>query len=319
MSPIWKIIQRIPSLEERITEDLYSVSPKKIKKELKRAKREKELNKYRDILAIYSKVISGEVMEWVKSRSLTILNGRDTAGKWWVIKRMSYDLDASLYDVIALWKPTQSDVEMMQENPEHHFNRYHSKVTSDKNIWFGDRSFYNRALVEPVMWFCSKEAYEWFINWAVQEFEKKHIIWEWFDYTKIYLSITPETQIKRLERRESNPRKQWKLSPIDREAPNKVDEYSLAKMIMLEQTDLPDAPWTIIDSNNKDKAAIETIKAIVRQNTSVREVVESIAKQVWINASLDADRSMVRTASEELEKMKQIWQVPTWVKFEFSD
>ena len=312
MNTIWKIIQNVPWLESWISRSLYDASPKKIRKALKKEKRETKLNKYRDILAIYAKATSGQIVEGVQARSLTILNWRDTAGKWWIIKRMTYDLDASLYWIVALWKPTENDFHRMNENPSYHFQRYTNPISGDKNIWIGDRSYYNRALVEPVMWFCSEEAHDWFINWAVQEFERKHIIPN-YDYTKIYLSITAETQLARLKSREDNPRKQHKLSDIDREAPSKQDEYTFAKVSMLETTDIPEAPWTIIDSNNKTKATIECIKAMVRSNPIIREIVEDEMRKIWLNISLEADLNLVRTTSQELEKMRHIWEIPTKV------
>jgi len=182
----------------------------------------------------------------------------------------------------------------------------------DWNLQFFDRSWYNRAWVEAAMWFCTQQEYDWFME-NVKQFEKEHIIDEWYDFLKIYLSITKKTQKKRLEEREE-PKKRWKSSPIDAQAQEKWSYYRLAKQKMLEYTDSQHAPWMIIDSNKKDVSAPEIIKAIINTAPEVAKLVTND-----LSIDLSPNKSIVRTATEELAKMKADWEIPSklkWFKFE---
>ena len=150
------------------------------------------------------------------------------------------------------------------------------------------------------MWFCTEEEYNWFMA-NVSEFEKTQIIDKKIDFIKVYLSITKETQKFRLKRREQDM-KRWKSSFIDKQAQEKWNYYTLAKANILKMTDSEHAPWMVLDSNEKWLSAIEIIKAII--NTS-----EEVAKIISKNIDLTPNPKIVRTATQELERMKKSWDL----------
>jgi len=163
------------------------------------------------------------------------------------------------------------------------------------------------------MGFCTQEEYDWFIK-HVNNFEKDFITDEGFDFIKIYLSIRKETQQKRLEGREEEM-KRWKSSKIDQMAQEKWNEYTLAKMKILEHTDSEHAPWMVLDSNAKFLSAVEIMKAIIRTSQEVASTVETT-----LSIDLSPNRKIVRTAQEELERMKKTGEIEEAAdSFEFAE
>lgn len=186
---------------------------------------------------------------------LMIFEGRDAAGKGGTIKRITEHLNPRGARVVALEKP--SDTEISQW----YFQRYVKHLPSAGEIVLFDRSWYNRAMVEPVMGFCTERQHHKFLKDA-PEFEQM-IIDEEINIFKFYFSVSKEEQARRFKERENDPLKQYKLSNVDKKAQKLWDEYSLAKFMMLSSTHTESAPWTIVKSDNKKKARINTIKHIL--------------------------------------------------------
>lgn len=184
-----------------------------------------------------------------------VFEGRDAAGKGGTIKRITEHLNPRGARIVALEKP--SDIETSQW----YFQRYVQHLPSAGEIVLFDRSWYNRAMVEPVMGFCSEREHHKFLKDA-PAFEKM-IVDEEIQIFKFYFSVSKEEQAKRFKARETDPLKQYKLSPVDKQSQGLWDEYSLAKFMMLSSTHTQTAPWTIVKSDNKKRARINCIKHIL--------------------------------------------------------
>jgi len=194
----------------------------------------------------------------VKDKGLKVLmifEGRDAAGKGGTIKRITEHLNPRGARVVALEKP--SDIEASQW----YFQRYVKHLPSAGEIVLFDRSWYNRSMVEPVMGFCTERQHHKFLKDA-PEFEDM-IVDEEIIIFKFYFSVSKDEQARRFKARETDPLKQYKLSPVDKESQKLWDEYSLAKFMMLSATHTEAAPWTIVKSDNKKRARINCIKHIL--------------------------------------------------------
>ncbi|MBI1185689.1 polyphosphate kinase 2, partial [bacterium] len=188
---------------------------------------------------------------------IIIFEGRDAAGKDGTIKTVTKHLSPRDFRTIALPKPSE------RERSEWYFQRYVSHLPASGEMVFFNRSWYNRLGVEKVMGFCTQSEYDDFFE-QVKHFEKTihhadlHIL-------KYYLDIDREQQKSRLEERETNPLKQWKISPIDKVALQHWDDYTQARNAMLERTNFKYAPWYVVDANNKDDAHIAIMNHIANQ------------------------------------------------------
>ncbi len=194
----------------------------------------------------------------VKDKGLKILmifEGRDAAGKGGTIKRIMEHLNPRGARVVALEKPSD------RETTQWYFQRYVTHLPAAGEIVMFDRSWYNRSMVEPVMGFCSERQHHKFLKDA-PEFEEM-IADEGIQIFKFYFSVSKKEQAKRFKARETDPLKQYKLSPVDKESQKLWDEYSLAKFMMLSATHTEAAPWTIVKSDNKKRARINAIKHIL--------------------------------------------------------
>ncbi|MBU0719880.1 polyphosphate kinase 2 [bacterium] len=194
----------------------------------------------------------------VKEQGLKILmifEGRDAAGKGGTIKRITEYLNPRGARVVALEKPDE------REKTQWYFQRYVEHLPSAGEIVLFDRSWYNRAMVEPVMGFCTERQHHKFLKDA-PEFEQM-IAEEDIRIFKFYFSVSKKEQAKRFKARKTDPLKQHKLSPVDLESQRLWNEYSLAKFMMLSATHTEAAPWTIIKSDNKKRARINAIKHIL--------------------------------------------------------
>ncbi len=194
----------------------------------------------------------------VKDKGLKILmifEGRDAAGKGGTIKRITEHLNPRGARIVALEKPSD------QETTQWYFQRYVKHLPSAGEIVLFDRSWYNRSMVEPVMGFCTERQHHKFLKDA-PEFEKM-IVDEEIRLFKFYFSVSKAEQAKRFQERETDPLKQYKLSPVDKESQKLWDEYSLAKFMMLSATHTDVAPWTIVKSDDKKRARINAIKHIL--------------------------------------------------------
>lgn len=194
----------------------------------------------------------------VKEQGLKVLmlfEGRDAAGKGGTIKRITENLNPRGARIVALPKPSD------QEQTQWYFQRYTAHLPSAGEIVLFDRSWYNRAMVEPVMGFCTQRQQSKFLKDAPL-FEKM-LVEDDIKIFKFYFSVTKEEQARRFEKREQDPLKQYKLSAVDLKAQELWDEYALAKYMMLSATHTDVAPWTVIKSDSKKKARINTIKHIL--------------------------------------------------------
>lgn len=194
----------------------------------------------------------------VKNKGLKILmifEGRDAAGKGGTIKRITEHLNPRGARVVALEKPSD------KETSQWYFQRYVKHLPAAGEIVLFDRSWYNRSMVEPVMGFCTERQHHKFLKDA-PEFEKM-IVDEDIQIFKFYFSVSKDEQARRFKARETDPLKQYKLSPVDKESQKLWNEYSLAKFMMLSATHTEAAPWTIVKSDNKKKARINCIKHIL--------------------------------------------------------
>ena len=185
-------------------------------------------------------------------RLAVLFEGRDTAGKGGAIFRFSQFLNPRHYRVVALGKPSEV------EKDQWYFQRYIQELPNAGEIVFFDRSWYNRAVVEPVMGFCSTRQYELFMKQAPL-FEQM-IIEDGIILFKFWFSINMEVQRHRIEDRLSDPLKQWKVSPVDLLAQEKWDDFTKYKNIMYERTSTPYSPWVVIKGNIREVARIAAMR-----------------------------------------------------------
>ena len=220
-------------------------------------------------------------------RVLLIFEGRDAAGKGGTIKRITEHLNPRGARVVALEKPSNT------EKTQWFFQRYVSYLPSAGEMVLFDRSWYNRAGVEPVMGFCTEEEHKEFLR-EVPEFEKM-IVNSGIIFIKFYFSVSKKEQAKRFDKRINDPLKQYKISPIDTEAQKLWDKYTIAKYSMLLSTNTPYAEWTVIKSDNKRKARINCIKYIL----SHVDYPDKIS-----NDHLNIDNSILLNGSDEIKRME---------------
>lgn len=238
--------QKLPGLKSVVPEIWAGRSATK----MKRAVYESELEKLEIELV--------KLQGWIKHMGLkvaVIFEGRDSAGKGGVIKRITYRLSPRIAHVVALAAPTE------KERSQWYFQRYVPYLPSAGEMMLFDRSWYNRAGVERVMGFCTdKELDEFFAT--VNGFELA-LIRSGTIILKYWLDIADETQEERFQQRIEDPRKRWKLSPMDLEARSRWVDYSRARDDMLLKTNSEHAPWYIVDSNIKRHARLNIISHLL--------------------------------------------------------
>ncbi|GAA1916874.1 polyphosphate kinase 2 [Arthrobacter gandavensis] len=195
---------------------------------------------------------------WVKDtgqKMLIIFEGRDAAGKGGAIKRFNEHMNPRGSRVVALEKPTD------QERTQWYFQRYISHLPSGGEIVMMDRSWYNRAGVERVMNYCTPAQYLEFMR-EVPELERM-LVNSGVLLRKLWFSVGRAEQLARFAARETDPVKQWKLSPTDLASLDKWDDYTQAKEAMFFYTDTGDAPWTVVKSNDKKRARLEAMRYVL--------------------------------------------------------
>ncbi len=196
-------------------------------------------------------------MKVTGQRVLAIFEGRDAAGKGGTIKRAIAHLNPRNTRVVALMKPNETELSQW------YFQRYVAHLPSAGEIVIFDRSWYNRAMVEPVMGFCTDEQNKRFLK-DVPMFEEM-LVKDGIKLFKFYFSVSKQIQNERFESRKIDPLKQYKLSPVDNLAQEYWNQYSIRKFQMLSETNRTLSPWTIIRSNDKKRARINCIKTILSQ------------------------------------------------------
>jgi len=198
------------------------------------------------------------LQQWVakhKKRVCIIFEGRDASGKGGSIRRMTEHLNPRSMRIVALAKPSEV------EKGQWYFRRYIKEMPNPGELVFFDRSWYNRAVVEPVMGFCTKEQYDKFMV-QVPEFE--HMLYEdGVHLIKFWFSITKDEQLNRFNSRLENPLKRWKFSPVDKEGQIRWDDYTYYKDKMFGHTHTTFSPWIIVKTNIKKEARLESIRYIL--------------------------------------------------------
>jgi polyphosphate kinase 2 len=192
-----------------------------------------------------------KLQEWIKNEGLKVVvlfEGRDAAGKGGTIKRITESLNPRICRVVALGTPTE------REKTQWYFQRYVAQLPSAGEMVLFDRSWYNRAGVERVMGFCSEEEYREFLR-SCPEFERM-LIRSGIILIKYWFSVSNEEQERRFQSRISNPTKRWKLSPMDLESRARWVEYSKAKDEMFAHTDIKQAPWYVVNADDKERARL---------------------------------------------------------------
>ncbi|MHC2105181.1 polyphosphate kinase 2 [Methylobacterium sp. CM6246] len=213
---------------------------------------------FRELLRLQHELV--RLQDWVqhsKLRVVVLFEGRDSAGKGGVIKRITQRLNPRVCRVAALPAPSE------RERTQWYFQRYVSHLPAGGEIVLFDRSWYNRAGVERVMGFCSDADVEEFFR-SVPEFERM-LVRSGIVLLKYWFSITDEEQALRFHMRIADPLKQWKLSPMDVESRRRWEDYTRAKEEMLTRTHIPEAPWWVIEAVDKKRARLNCISHLLEQ------------------------------------------------------
>ena len=219
-------------------------------------------------------------------KMIILFEGRDAAGKGGTIRRVTRYMDEKHYRVVALGKPTQ------EQKTQWFYQKYIQHFPRGGEIVLFDRSWYNRAMVESVFDFCTKKEYEDFME-SVTGFEND-LTRQGTILVKLYYSVTKEEQARRFQRRQNDPLRQWKLSEIDMQAQEKWDDFTNTKYNMIKQTHTHNAPWTVIRSDIKQKARLESLKVILNS-------VDYDNRDETLNFSLDPE--IVISGAREIEIM----------------
>jgi polyphosphate kinase len=199
-----------------------------------------------------------KAQDWIKEtgyRLVLVFEGRDAAGKGGTIKRFREHLDPRGADVVALGVPSA------REQGQWFFQRYVQHLPTRGEIRFFDRSWYNRAVVEPVMGYCTPEQHAEFLR-AVPEFERM-LINDGITLVKLWFSVSRREQIARFTIRRIDPVRQWKLSPTDVASLDRWDDYTTAKLTMFQHTSTEHAPWTIVRSNDKKRGRVNAMRHVL--------------------------------------------------------
>jgi polyphosphate kinase 2 len=194
-------------------------------------------------------------LEATRMRMIVVFEGRDAAGKGGTIRRVTRYMNEKHYRVVALGRPTE------EQRTQWYFQRYVAQFPAGGEIVLFDRSWYNRAMVEPVFGFCTPHEYDNFVR-GVTGFEKD-LVRQGTVLVKLYFSVTKSEQARRFARRRDDPLRQWKLSEVDMQAQERWDDFTEQKYQMLKRTSSLAAPWTIVRSKDKQRARINAMKVIL--------------------------------------------------------
>ncbi len=272
---------------------------KKLKRELKALKKLKEFqpenkkvliksNKEKSLKPYQAELIQMQkYLEETKTRMVILFEGRDASGKGGTIRRVTRYMNEKHYRVVALGKPTEHQL------TQWFFQKYIAELPRGGEVVLFDRSWYNRAMVEPVFGFCTDQQYKDFMK-GVTGFEKD-LVRQGTILIKLYFSVTKEEQSKRFKRRKDDPLRQWKLSEVDLQAQERWDDFTHQKYQMLRRTHTNTAPWTVIRSNDKHQARLNAMKVILNSVPYER-----------LNPDLDfvPDPKIVISGAREVELME---------------
>ncbi len=238
--------------DERISTELRQIADWKQKSTMNRR------TYFHELLKLQAELV--KLQDWVVHENvklLVIFEGRDAAGKGGVIKRVTQRLNPRVCRTVALPAPSE------REKNQWYFQRYVPHLPSGGEIVLFDRSWYNRAGVERVMGFATPEQVEEFFN-DVTEFERM-LVRSGIKLVKYWFSITDQEQQLRFMVRIHDPIKQWKLSPMDLQSRIRWEDYTKVKEEMLERTNIPEAPWSIVEGNDKKRARLNCINHLLTQ------------------------------------------------------
>ncbi len=270
-------------LEQGVIAEPQATALKRLKKKaLRRYLREEELKPYQAEL-----IKMQQHLEQTGKRMIILFEGRDASGKGGTIRRVTRYMNEKHYRVVALGKPTE------HEKTQWFFQKYVRQFPRGGEVVLFDRSWYNRAMVEPVFGFCSDKEYKNFMR-GVGGFEKD-LVRQGTIVIKLYFSVTKEEQELRFARRKHDTLRQWKLSEVDVQAQERWDDFTNVKYEMLKRTHTTHSPWKIIRSNDKHLARINAMKVILNSVPYER-----------LDAELDfvPDSDVVISGSRELEYME---------------
>jgi len=214
------------------------------------------VNYERKLIKLQTEVI--KLQTWAiknNERIIVLFEGRNAAGKGGAIRRITERINPRHIRIVALQKPTED------EKSQWYFQRYIQQFPKAGEIVFFNRSWYNRAVLEPVNKFCSDQQYHTFMG-QVNEFEKM-IQESGIHLVKIYMSISKKEQAKRFQELKSDPLKQWKISPVDEKAQELWDDYTKYKQLMFDKTDTKTSPWKVIKANRKTEARVDAINHLL--------------------------------------------------------
>jgi polyphosphate kinase 2 len=194
-------------------------------------------------------------LEGHSKRMIVLFEGRDASGKGGTIRRVTHYMNVKHYRVVALGKPTED------QRSQWYLQRYVEQFPRGGEMVLFDRSWYNRSMVEPIFGFCTEKEHQDFLR-GVVGFEKD-LVRQGTILVKLYFSVSKKEQQRRFERRRDDPLRQWKLSEIDVQAQEHWDDFTEKKYEMLRRTHTPGTPWTVIRSENKQRARINAMRVIL--------------------------------------------------------
>jgi polyphosphate kinase 2 len=227
-------------------------------------------------------------LEKTGKKMIILFDGRDASGKGGTIRRVTRYMNEKRYRVVALGKPNEI------QRTELHIKRYIEQFPHAGEIVLFDRSWYNRAMVEPVMGFCTSDQYKRFLK-KVNSYEENFILDAGKTVLlKLYFSVSKEEQAKRFERRMNDPLRQWKLSEVDLQAQELWDDFTEKKKVLLKKTHTAKSKWWVIRSDNKHLARLETMKLILNS-------IKYVGRSRTLDFELDPD--VVIPGNVELQNM----------------
>ena len=242
-------IEAMHQEDQRLAEENAQLKREE-RKAVKRYNREKRLRAYQAEL-----IKLQQHLEEQNERMLILFEGRDAAGKGGTIRRVTRYMNPRHYRVVALGRPTE------EQRNQWFLQRYVAHFPTGGEIVLFDRSWYSRAMVEPVFGFCSTQEYDLFMR-GVVGFEKD-LVRQGTTLIKLYFSVSKEEQARRFARRKHDPLRQWKLSEVDIQAQERWDDFTEMKYKMLRDTHTNKAPWTVVRSDDKHRARLNVMKLIL--------------------------------------------------------
>ena len=265
-----------------LDEKVEAIGARKALSIIEKAEMEKSLKPYQAEIIRMQKYL-----EETKRRMIILFEGRDASGKGGTIRRVSRYMNEKHYRIVALGKPSDA------QRTQWFFQRYAEQFPRGGEVVMFDRSWYNRAMVEPIFGFCTPEQYKTFMK-GVVGFEKD-LVRQGTILVKLYFSVTKAEQARRFDRRKNDLLRQWKLSEVDLQAQERWDDFTNQKYEMLKRTHSNHAPWTVIRSNNKHLARLNAMRTILNSVPYERG-----------NTELDyvPEPSVVISGSREVEQME---------------